>query len=63
MDSDEDDGYQPSNRDMISSLFKENYTTLSLKKDAFRRPLWVCHDARIILEAFSPLRNQAVNDY
>ncbi|EGF80636.1 hypothetical protein BATDEDRAFT_33160 [Batrachochytrium dendrobatidis JAM81] len=33
--------------------------SLELKPDAHRRPLWVCHNGRIILEAFSPLVTQA----
>lgn len=44
----------------VSSLFiKENYTSLSLKPDHRSRPLWVCDDGRIILEAFSPIAEQA----
>ena len=45
--------------DCVSNLFKEDYTQLTLKPDAQARPLWVCYDGRIILEAFNPLQSQA----
>ncbi|RKO83920.1 helicase conserved C-terminal domain-containing protein, partial [Blyttiomyces helicus] len=64
-----DDGPAPSafpNRnikhDSVSNLFDKDYTFLPLKPDHRSRPLWVCDDgveARIILEAFSPLAAQA----
>ncbi|KAL3900946.1 MAG: hypothetical protein SGCHY_000980 [Lobulomycetales sp.] len=45
--------------DSISMLFAQDYSTLPLKPDHATRPLWVCHDGKIILEAFSPLADQA----
>lgn len=46
-------------KDSVASLFPEDYSFLALKRDADERPLWVCQDGRIILEAFSPLHQQA----
>jgi DNA excision repair protein ERCC-3 len=54
-----DEEFHHENTDSISKLFKEDYTSLTIKDDAQNRPLWVCHDGRIILEAFSPLLQQA----
>ncbi|KAJ1342487.1 hypothetical protein BSLG_002929 [Batrachochytrium salamandrivorans] len=45
--------------DAISHLFADNYMSLALKPDAHKRPLWVCHNGKIILEAFSSLMVQA----
>jgi DNA excision repair protein ERCC-3 len=45
--------------DEVSDIFKQDYTFLPLKPDHLSRPLWVCHDGRIILEAFSPLATHA----
>jgi DNA excision repair protein ERCC-3 len=56
-DSDDEMDYHSS--DVVSGLFEEDYTTLHLKPDAHKRPLWVCQDGKIILEAFSPLLHQA----
>ncbi|KAI9018305.1 P-loop containing nucleoside triphosphate hydrolase protein [Hyaloraphidium curvatum] len=36
-----------------------DYTYLPLKADSESRPLWVCEDGKIILEAFSPIASQA----
>ncbi|KAI8894706.1 P-loop containing nucleoside triphosphate hydrolase protein [Globomyces pollinis-pini] len=57
--SDDDDYYKPNYQDAVSCLFKEDYQSLNLKPDCAHRPLWVCHDGRIILETFSPLFMQA----
>ncbi|KAI8999467.1 P-loop containing nucleoside triphosphate hydrolase protein [Gaertneriomyces semiglobifer] len=50
-------------RDAVSKLFTmenaKDYTFLAQKGDHRARPLWVCDDGRIILEAFSPLAGQA----
>ncbi|KAJ3064212.1 transcription factor TFIIH complex ERCC-3 subunit, partial [Quaeritorhiza haematococci] len=46
-------------QDTVTHIFKEDYTFLPLKPDNTHRPIWVCHDGRIILEAFSPLAAQA----
>jgi len=54
------EGYSGSNQDKNDSIYiKENYTSLQLKPDHRSRPLWVCDDGRIILEAFSPIAEQA----
>jgi DNA excision repair protein ERCC-3 len=45
--------------DGMAGLFQEDFTKLPLKVDAPKRPLWVCQDGKIILEAFSPLLQQA----
>lgn len=45
--------------DSGNQIFKEDYTSLKLKSDSINRPLWICHDGRIILEAFSPMIVQA----
>ncbi|KAJ3174729.1 hypothetical protein HDU87_006978 [Geranomyces variabilis] len=45
--------------DMASRLFEKDYTFLAQKPDHRLRPLWVCDDGRIILEAFSSLAPQA----
>ncbi|KAF0699873.1 Aste57867_9583 [Aphanomyces stellatus] len=36
-----------------------DFSTLSMKKDHASRPVWVCPNGRIFLEAFSPLYKQA----
>lgn len=36
-----------------------DFSTLSLKKDHETRPVWVCPNGRIFLEAFSPIYKQA----
>ena len=36
-----------------------DYSYLALKADSESRPLWVCEDGKIILEAFSPIASQA----
>lgn len=46
-------------RDMASNLIREDYTFLALKQDHLSRPLWVCEDGKIILEAFAELAAQA----
>ncbi|KAJ3221487.1 hypothetical protein HK099_003465 [Clydaea vesicula] len=46
-------------RDDVTDFFSTDYTFLPLKPDHKRRPLWVCHDGRIILEAFNQLAEQA----
>lgn len=46
-------------RDEVTELFRQDYTFLPLKPDHAHRPLWVCHDGRVILEAFSQLALQA----
>src|SRR5205823_5100780 len=44
----------------ISELFSTgSLQTCSLKSDHDTRPLWVCEDGRVILEAFSPIAEQA----
>ncbi|KNC97502.1 DNA repair helicase rad25 [Spizellomyces punctatus DAOM BR117] len=44
----------------ISDLFEsEDLSFAPLKADHESRPLWVCQDGRIILEAFSPIAEQA----
>jgi len=54
------DSYDEYNHEGNDSIYiKENYTTLQLKPDHRSRPLWVCDDGRIILEAFSPIAEQA----
>ncbi|ORX82389.1 DNA repair helicase rad25 [Anaeromyces robustus] len=54
------DSYNDNNLDKTDSIYiKENYTSLQLKPDHRSRPLWVCDDGRIILEAFSPIAEQA----
>lgn len=47
--------------DEIGWLFPSgsNYDALEMKPDADKRPLWVCNDGLIILEAFSVLSTQA----
>jgi len=51
---------QDSGQDGIeSSSSSKNYTSMPLKPDHRSRPLWVCDDGRIILEAFSPIAEQA----
>ncbi|KAL2917757.1 DNA repair helicase RAD25 [Polyrhizophydium stewartii] len=52
-------GSAKSHEDAIADLFPQDYSRLELKPNAASRPIWVCHDGRIILEAFSPLVNQA----
>ena len=48
--------------DAASPLFdRDDYTFLTLKPDNESRPLWVCDDGRIILEAFSPIAEQAID--
>ncbi|KAJ1735910.1 DNA repair helicase RAD25 [Coemansia biformis] len=43
-------------------LFKHDYSSLKLKADHESRPLWICPDTRhIILEAFSPIAEQAID--
>ena len=63
----------PIDQDLLSGLFNEDHSRLTLKADSSQRPLWVCVEEgkqskrdngenstyRIILEAFSPLRKQA----
>ncbi len=47
-------------RDAATPLFpKDDYTFLPLKPDHESRPLWVCDDGRIILEAFSTIAQHA----
>ncbi|OMJ26267.1 DNA repair helicase RAD25 [Smittium culicis] len=50
-------------RDPVSGKFgKCDYTYLKLKKDHSSRPLWICPGtANIILEAFSPIAEQAID--
>ncbi|TPX68725.1 hypothetical protein SpCBS45565_g02880 [Spizellomyces sp. 'palustris'] len=44
----------------VSELFEsEDLSFAPLKADHESRPLWVCQDGRIILEAFSPIAEQA----
>lgn len=47
--------------DAVSKAFgKADFSYLRLKPDHFSRPIWICpNDARIILESFSPLAEQA----
>ncbi|KXS18804.1 component of the holoenzyme form of RNA polymerase transcription factor [Gonapodya prolifera JEL478] len=47
--------------DAAEALFerKDDFTYLQLKSDHSSRPLYVCEDGRIILEAFSPVADQA----
>ncbi|KAF6757202.1 P-loop containing nucleoside triphosphate hydrolase protein [Ephemerocybe angulata] len=47
--------------DLVSHIFgDQDYSTLYLKPDHASRPLWICpDDGHIILEAFSPLAEQA----
>ncbi|KAI9205000.1 P-loop containing nucleoside triphosphate hydrolase protein [Polychytrium aggregatum] len=62
---DQDDLYRNSERilvDTVTPLFappKSDYTYLTLKPDHQARPIWVCDDGKIILEAFSSLSSQA----
>lgn len=51
----------PTTQDAVSPLFSQDYTNLPLKPDHAARPLWVCHDGSIILEAFSPLAPSAID--
>ncbi|KAI9100463.1 P-loop containing nucleoside triphosphate hydrolase protein [Phlyctochytrium arcticum] len=46
-------------KDTVSHLFSQDYTFLAQKADHRGRPIWVCDDGRIILEAFSSLAAQA----
>lgn len=46
-------------RDAVTKFFSKDYTFLAQKPDHQARPLWVCDDGRIILEAFSSLAHQA----
>ncbi|KAJ3006529.1 hypothetical protein HKX48_009595 [Thoreauomyces humboldtii] len=46
-------------RDSVTRYFSKDYTQLAQKADHKQRPLWVCDDGRIILEAFSALAGQA----
>jgi len=52
-------------KDMISSSsssllpYQDCSTSLTLKKDHEKRPIWITRDNRIILEAFSPYYQQA----
>ncbi|PVU99241.1 hypothetical protein BB560_005538 [Smittium megazygosporum] len=50
-------------RDSVSGKFlKGDYCYLKLKKDHSSRPLWICPgSAHIILEAFSPIAEQAID--
>ena len=50
---------QTNSTDIISTLFPEDYTSLILKPDHKSKPLWICEDGRIILEAFNPLMKYA----
>ena len=67
-----DDDYDPKNEvalqeykkvgvvlDVVSAIFNQDYTFLPLKEDHLSRPLLVCHDGRIIFEAFSAVAYQA----
>lgn len=56
-DSDDDDHFD--NFDQEEGMFKEDYSSLSVRKDAAKRPLWVCHNGKIILEAFHECHAQA----
>ncbi|KAJ2710811.1 DNA repair helicase RAD25, partial [Coemansia spiralis] len=43
-------------------LFKNDYSALKLKPDHESRPLWICpHTRHIILEAFSPIAEKAID--
>lgn len=53
------DGRENIIRDSVTRLFSSDYTFLAQKPDHRMRPIWVCDDGRIILEAFSPLAAQA----
>ncbi|KAJ2845585.1 DNA repair helicase RAD25, partial [Coemansia erecta] len=49
-------------RDAASGMFKGDYSFLKLKPDHESRPLWICPTSRhIILEAFSPIADQAID--
>ncbi|KAJ1800889.1 DNA repair helicase RAD25 [Coemansia sp. RSA 2399] len=49
-------------RDAASGMFKGDYSFLKLKSDHESRPLWICPTSRhIILEAFSPIADQAID--
>lgn len=41
------------------AVFNEDYSDLHLKPNYESKPLWVCPDGKIIVEAFSPLISQA----
>ncbi|KAJ3088535.1 hypothetical protein HK102_008529 [Quaeritorhiza haematococci] len=63
-DSDEDYGLRPGDlafvQEALEDLFAEvDYSFLPLKPDHTARPLWICDDGRIILEAFSPIAEHA----
>ncbi|KAI8910656.1 P-loop containing nucleoside triphosphate hydrolase protein [Powellomyces hirtus] len=53
------DSHERIKYDTVSPLFSKDYTFLAQKADHRMRPLWVCDDGRIILEAFSSLAHQA----
>ncbi|KAJ2486405.1 DNA repair helicase RAD25 [Coemansia sp. RSA 2050] len=62
-DVDEYDVVRIPKRDLTTSLFgKGDYSYLRLKPDHESRPLWICpHSGHIILEAFSPIAEQAID--
>lgn len=57
--SDYSDNDEEIHTDAVSGLFREDYSALAIKPDSHSRPLWVCQDGRIIVEAFSPMIAQA----
>jgi DNA excision repair protein ERCC-3 len=57
-DSDDEDLVDYSDEEG-QGLFKEDYSSLQVRKDASMRPLWVCHNGKIILEAFHEFHAQA----
>ncbi|KAJ2552043.1 DNA repair helicase RAD25 [Coemansia sp. RSA 1933] len=65
LDDAEDDEYSMlamPQRDAASGMFKGDYSFLKLKPDHESRPLWICPTSRhIILEAFSPIADQAID--
>ncbi|KAJ2014512.1 DNA repair helicase RAD25, partial [Coemansia sp. S85] len=62
-DVDEYDVVRIPKRDLTTGLFgKGDYSYLRLKPDHESRPLWICpHSGHIILEAFSPIAEQAID--
>ncbi|KAJ1922581.1 DNA repair helicase RAD25 [Coemansia sp. S100] len=62
-DVDEYDVVKIPKRDLTTGLFgKGDYSYLELKPDHESRPLWICpHSGHIILEAFSPIAEKAID--
>lgn len=49
---------QNKNENEVRPQFLNDFSNLPLKSDLKSRPIWVCQDGTIILEAFHPLIDQ-----